>query len=136
MRVLLDGVEDHDRDFVRGLIFITVMTINVEHITHDPGQAWRYPDADHTPSDDLRRPASIRAVADRIGLPYETTRQHLIRMAEIGRAQRLAGGFIIPESVNRDPRYLRMGLNLYLWLLRAVNRLDRLGFGLSEVIVS
>ena len=57
-------------------------------------------------------------------------------MAEHGRAQRLAGGFIIPESVNRDPRYLRMGLNLYLWLLRAVNRLDRLGFGLSEVIVS
>ncbi len=104
MRVLLDGIENYERDFVRGLIFITAMAINVERITNDAGEAWRNAGADTSPPDDMRPPTSVRAVADRLGLPYETTRQHLIRMADIGRAQRRPGGFIIPESVNRDPR--------------------------------
>ena len=134
MRVLLDGIENHERDFVRGLIFVTVMAINVQSITNDVGEAWRYADADTSPPDDMRAPASVQAVAGRLGIPYETTRQHLIRMTDIGRAQRRPGGFIIPESVNRDPRYVRMGLNLYLRLLRAVNQLDRLGFNVAGTV--
>ena len=134
MRVLLDGIENHDRDFIRGLIFIAVMTMNVSHITHDAAEAWRYADAATTPPDDMRAPASVRAVADRVGMPYETTRQHLIRLVELGRASRVAGGFIIPSSVNSDPRYLRMGLNLYLRLLRAVSQLERLGFDFGRAV--
>ena len=134
MRVLLDGIENHDHDFVRGLIFVTVMALNVEHITHDPDQAWRYADARTTPPDAMRAPASVRAVSERIGLPYETTRQHLIRLVESGKAARVEGGFIIPGTVNQDPRYVRMGLNIYLWLLRAVSQLERLGFDVAAAV--
>ena len=128
MRVILDGVSIHGNDFVRGLVFITVMAMNVEGITHDPSAAWLFADAHTTPPDHMRAPATIRAVSDRIGLPYETTRQHLIRMVDLGRARRVDGGFIIPGPVTQDPANLRLGLNIYLWLMRAIAQLDRLGF--------
>ena len=134
MRVILDGVGIHANDFVRGMIFITVMALNVEEITHDPGAAWRFADADTPPPDHMRAPASIRAVSDRIGLPYETTRQHLIRMADAGHAQRVGGGFIIPTPVAQDPVNLRSGLNVYLWLIRAIGQLDRLGFDFDAAV--
>ena len=134
IRVLLDGIEHHDRDFLRGLIFVTVMAMNVEHITFDPGPAWRYADAETTPPDEMRTPVSVRAVSDRLGAPYETTRQHLMRLVELGRAKRVGRGFIIPGEVNQDPRYLRMGLNIYWWLLRAVSQLERLGFDLDAAV--
>ena len=128
MRVILDGVGLHEKDFVRGLIFITVMAMNVERITHDPRAAWRFADAATAPPDEMRAPASVRGVSERVGLPYETTRQHLIRMVDLGRAQRVEGGFIIPGAVAQEPRNLQSGLNIYLWLLRAVGQLERLGF--------
>ena len=134
IRVLLDGVENHDRDFLRGLIFVTVMALNVEHITYDAGAAWRYACAGTVPPDEMRTPASVRAVSDRLGAPYETTRQHLMRLVELGRAERVGGGFIIPSLVNQDPRYMRMGLNIYWWLLRSVSRLERLGFDIDAAV--
>ena len=134
IRVLLDGIENHDRDFIRGLIFVTVMALNVEHITNDAGAAWRYAAADTTPPDEMRSPATVRAVSDRLGAPYETTRQHLMRLVVLGRAKRVGGGFIIPSEVNNDPRFLRMGLNIYWWLLRAVSQLERLGFDLDAAV--
>ncbi len=136
MRVILDGVGIHGNDFVRGLIFITVMAMNVERITHDPSDAWRFAEAHTTPPDHMRAPASIRAVSDRLGLPYETTRQHLIRMVNLGRAQRVDGGFIIPGPVNQDPANLRSGLNIYLWLMRAIGQLERLGFDFDAVVTA
>jgi len=134
MRVLLDGIENHDHDFLRGLIFVTVMAINVEHITFDASEAWRYANVESTPPDDQRTPATVRAISNRIGIPYETTRQHLIRLVERGRAEKVSGGFIIPGTVNQDPRYLRMGLNIYWWLLRSVSQLERLGFDLAAAV--
>ena len=136
LRVLLDGIENHDRDFLRGLIFNTVMAINVRHITFDPAMAWRYADAQSTPSDDMRTPATVRAVSDRLGVPYETTRQHLRRLVEFGQVSRVGNGFIVPGSVNRDPRFLRMGLNIYLRLLRAVSQLERLRLDVAAASAS
>ena len=133
MRVILDGVEIHGKDYVRGLIFITVMAMNVEAITHDPDVAWLFADARTTPPDEMRAPVSVRAVCERTGLPYETARQHLLRMVDLGRAERVDGGFIIPGAVAQDPVNLRSGLNVYLWLLRAVGQLDRLGFDFNAV---
>ena len=134
MRVILDGVGNHENDFVRGLIFITVMAMNVERITHDPSAAWRFADAQTTPPDAMREPASVRAVADRVGLPYETTRQHILRLVDIGRAQRVEGGFIIPGAVAQDPVHLQSGLKIYTWLLRAVGQLDRMGFDFDAAV--
>ena len=42
MRPLLDGADIHGKGFVRGLIVITGMAMNVEAITHDPDVAWRF----------------------------------------------------------------------------------------------
>ena len=131
VRVVLEGIEDQERDFVRGLIFVTVMAMNVGHITHDLETAWRFAHANSPPPDDLRMPVGVRAVSDRLGIPYETTRQHLIRMVEIGRAKRVGAGYIIPATVNLEAPFLRMGLNIYHWLLRAVDQLERLGFDVA-----
>ena len=136
MRVILDGVGIHENDFVRGLIFITVMAMNVERITHDPSEAWRFADAQTAPPDTMRMPVTVRAVADRVGLPYETTRQHMIRLADIGRAQRVDGGFIIPLAVAQDPVNLQSGLKIYTWLLRAVGQLDRMGFDFDAAVAA
>jgi len=134
MRVILDGVGIHGKDYVRGLIFITVMAMNVERITHDPAAAWRFADAQTTPPDSLRAPVSVSAVCERTGLPYETTRQHLIRMVDIGRAARVGGGFIIPGAITQDPINLQSGLKIYTWLLRAVGQLERLGFDFDAAV--
>ena len=133
VRVVFEGVEDHERDFVRGLIFVTVLAMNVGHITQDPEMSWRYAQAASPPPDNLRIPVSVRAVSDRLGIPYETTRQHLIRMVEIGRAKRVEAGFIIPATVSLEPAFLRMGLNVYHWLLRTIDQLERLGIDVAAV---
>jgi hypothetical protein len=137
MRVILDGVGIHEKDFIRGLIFITVMAMNVEDdITRNRDNAWRFADAQSAPPDDMRRPVTVKAVSARLGLAYETTRQHLIRQLEVGQVVRVGGGFIIPTAVIQDPRNLKSGFNIYRWLLRAVAQLDRLGFDFDASIVS
>ena len=136
MRVILDGVGIHGKDFVRGLIFITVMAMNVEAITHDPGAAWRFADAQTPPPDSMREPVTVRAVSERTGVAYETVRQHLIRMVDLGRASRSGGGFVIPVSVAQDPINLQSGLRIYTWLMRAVVQLERLGFDFDAAVLS
>ena len=137
MRVILDGVGIHDNDFVRGLIFITVMAMNVEDgVTRDRDKAWRFADAQTAPPDEMRAPVTVKAVSARVGLAYETTRQHLIRLEAVGQVVRVGRGFIIPTTVVQDPRNLKSGFNMYRWLLRAVAQLDRLGFDFGAAVAS
>jgi hypothetical protein len=134
LRVIIDGIPLHDSNYVRALLFITVMTMNVSHIAHDPKQAWRYADAHNVPPDDMRKPVSVRAVSERLGLPYETTRLHLKRMVGHGEIVRMRGGLITPAAALQDPERLKRGLNVHVWFLRAVAQLHSLGFDFEAAV--
>ncbi len=134
LRVIIDGIPLHDSDYVRALLFITVMTMNVRHISHDPKQAWRYADAHNVPPDEMRKPVSVRVVSERLGLPYETTRQHLMRMVGYGEIVRERGGLITPAAALQDPERLKRGLNVHVWFLRAVAQLYGLGFDFDAAV--
>ena len=86
--------------------------MNVAHIADDPVLAQTY-GIDLVP-DEHRKPVSIHAMAQSLGLPYPTVRRHTLRMIESGMAVRRDGGIIIPtnaieatlENAERNGQYL------------------------------
>ncbi len=136
LRAVIDAVDLHGADFLHTVLYATVITMNVPHITHDRKLAWRYADANSGPPDDMRRPVTVRAAAERLGLPYETTRQNLMRMIEHGDLARVPGGLIAPVAPQQTPARLRYGLNLHVWLLRVIAELYRLGFDVESARVA
>ncbi len=136
LRAVVDAVDLHGADFLHTVLYATVITMNVPHITHDRQLAWRYADASSGPPDEMRRPVTVRAVAERIGVPYETTRQNLMRLIERGDLARVPGGLIAPVAPQQTPVRLQHGLNLHVWLLRVIAELYRLGFDVESARVA
>ncbi|MFN3585853.1 DeoR family transcriptional regulator [Phenylobacterium sp.] len=55
--------------------------------------------------DRLRRPASISALARRLGMSPETVRRHVLRLSERGHLARTTAGLVIPAEVLAQPRF-------------------------------
>ena len=122
LRTLLDGIPVHG-DFMRGALFVAVMSGNSRHIAYDPKLAWRYATADEAPPDEIRKPVSIRQVAKELDLPYATVHRNLMKMAADGVFIRQGGGFIIPKAVVQRPAYLASGLRMHLWFVGMLKEL-------------
>jgi biotin operon repressor len=90
---------NYDGDFVRAIIVMTIMQANVQHLGRDPARAEGMGDV----SDDRLRPISALAIANSLGVPRETVRRHIHRLAEAGVCRRVTGGYIIPEAVLARP---------------------------------
>ena len=78
------------------LLFLGIVRQNVEHL----GLADLRGDDGAPLPDRLRRPVSAAALARRLGLPTETVRRHLVRLAEEGLCRSLGRrGVIVPAEV-------------------------------------
>jgi DeoR/GlpR family transcriptional regulator of sugar metabolism len=55
------------------------------------------------PPDEVRRPISVLAVANSLGLPYETVRRYVTKLIRLGRCGRVKGGIIALASGLRRP---------------------------------
>jgi hypothetical protein len=85
-----------------GLIVQAIFAANTAHLdvrTTDPSIAG--PDA--VLPDDVRRPISVSRLARSLGLPFETTRQHVNRLIDAGLCVRVRGGVIVPKASVQRP---------------------------------
>ena len=128
LRTLLDGIPVHG-DFLRGALFVTVMSANSRHIAYNPKLAWRYATADEAPPDELRKPVSIRQIAVDLDLPYATAHRNMMKMAADGICIRQTGGWIIPTAVLQRPAYLANGFRIHQWFIAMLKELFALWGG-------
>ena len=85
-------------DLVEAVVLHAVMAANAGSFDEDPENARQYASLENVPPDSLRRPISVLAVANSLGMPYETVRRHVNRLVAQGRCVRVKGGVIFPAS--------------------------------------
>lgn len=96
LRLIRAFTDLFDGDLGLAMVFIAAAQAGTEHLRD--GQD--YPDiaaGDFFP-DDLRRPVSVSALARSLGLPVETTRRHVVKLAANGYANRTENGGVIITS--------------------------------------
>jgi hypothetical protein len=110
LRVLRLITEAHDGELLTAIIAQAIIAANTGHLRRPEGLPLSEP---WLPADELRRPISIHALAGSLGLPFETTRRHVKKLADRGRCVRVTGGVIVPaEMLARADNTERAELNL------------------------
>ena len=73
------------------------MTANTAHLDQ-ADQGIRFAGIDSPPPDELRRPVSVLAISEGLGLSFETTRRHVSRLIAKGRCVRVKKGVMAPQA--------------------------------------
>jgi hypothetical protein len=102
---LAEPLTVHIGDVVTGIVFLDLFRANTEHLPDTEAGA---EDAEWTPEgfvpDSLRRPVRAGVLAERLGIPQETIRRHLLRLLDDDRCERNETGYLIPARVlAREP---------------------------------
>jgi hypothetical protein len=90
-------------DLLEALILRAITAGNTNHLDRDPNNPGRFASIDDVPPDEARRPVSILAIANSLGLPYETTRRCATKMLKTGQCVRVRGGLIAPAAKHQQP---------------------------------
>ncbi len=85
-----------DGDMNRALVFIAAAQAGTEHL-RERGDNVELVSGEFFP-DEMRRPVSVSALARSLGIPVETTRRHVVQLAETGFARRTGSGGVIVTS--------------------------------------
>ncbi len=86
----------HDGDPIKAIIFTAIWSANSSHLRPDLG----FYASDDPPPDDMRRPITISAIAESLGMPNETVRRYVKKLIADGLCQTHGHkGVIIPRSV-------------------------------------
>ena len=80
-------------------LFMTIIRINVEHITSDPERTRRHAGLDAIPADRDRLPVTLRALARAEQQPYPTVRRRVAALVARGLVEETDGGLIVPARV-------------------------------------
>jgi len=125
VEVLSDAAEG---DLMAGLIFSAIVQANVSPISKDPRLGKTYGQMDAIPPDELRSPVSVNALAESLGIPYETTRRHVNKLIKDGFCVKVgARGVIVPAEVIASPRLMKSGLQQYSHLMHFLGQLKEIG---------
>lgn len=134
LRVMDGAITPHDADYVRTIVLGTIMSLNAASFNYDSNEAWRYGTTENPPPDELRRPANLTAIAQSLGLPYETTRRHINALVERGYCARDQNkGIVIPTAVLQRPDMLRVGFEITRRFAQAIAELKRRDFDFSAI---
>jgi len=136
LELIMRGVDAlghaHGDDLLKGLVFSAIWTANVRHITAGAGNV-KYGGLTDIPSDEMRRPVSISALAASLRMPYETVRRHASDLIRRGIAVRSGGkGIVIPRAQLETPAQLEAIRTSYAHITRMVSDLHRAGFDFSD----
>lgn len=102
LRAILAGADASGGDITTAIIVVAVMDADIGHLDADPVLARRYATYEQAPPNGFRRPSSARAIAARLGLPYETVRRRLEPVIASGRCIRTAQGIYSPTLSRAD----------------------------------
>jgi len=89
------------------LLVLAINQANIAPLTRDPAARARYGALEAPAPDDARRPVSINAVAASLGLPFETARRRIRRLAAAQVCNLSPEGVVVPASYLASPDYLR-----------------------------
>lgn len=89
------------------LLVLAVNQANIAPLTRDPRARALYGALEAPAPDDARRPVSINAVAASLGLPFETVRRRIRRLAAAQVCQVSAEGVVVPASFLASPSYIQ-----------------------------
>lgn len=85
----------HGGDLLRGIIFTAVAVANSEHLSAG---------GDPVGGDGEKRPVSVLAISNSIGVPYETTRRYVNMMVRDGQCERHGRrGVVISDQAFLEP---------------------------------
>ncbi|WP_293681094.1 hypothetical protein [uncultured Phenylobacterium sp.] len=87
------------------LLVLAINQANIVPLTRDADARARYGQLDAPAPDDERCPVSINAVAGSLGLPFETTRRRIRRLAGGGTCIVSPEGVVVPASFLASPAY-------------------------------
>jgi hypothetical protein len=106
------------------LLVLAVNQANIAPLTRDPAARQAYGALEHAAPDDARRPASVNAMANSLGIPFETTRRRLKRLEAAGVCTIVpAAGVVIPEAFLTSPAYLQSVMAAHTRLVGFYGRL-------------
>ncbi len=136
LRIVECGLEAHENDLVRALIFSAVMSANARPYTADPQAAWDYATLAQSPPERERRPVTVTEVARLTGIPFETARRHVAVLLRDKDLVRVRGkGVINPLQSPRDALLHRSGALVMSRFVQFVGDLARLRFSFETLQV-
>jgi DNA-binding Lrp family transcriptional regulator len=118
----------HRRDVIDPLLRTALLQANEGHIDRDPELRRRYATLDDDVPDNLRRPASINAIATSLGIPFETARRRIGAMADAGVCVITAKGVIVSSAATGSPAYRAACAVQFEKLHGLYDRLRAIGF--------
>jgi len=121
----------HRTDLLTAIITQAIIAANTSHLSDAPAHEDRYAGRNDLPPDEARRPVSVLALADSLGLPFETTRRRVNKLIEAGRCVRVRGGVIVPSSVLDRKRYFDAQETNIGYVQHFVRGLRRIGLELD-----
>jgi len=89
------------------LLVLAINQANIAPLTRDPEARARYGALDAPAPDGERRPVSINAIAASLGLPFETARRRIRRLAAERVCAVSSEGVVVPASFLASPTYLQ-----------------------------
>jgi DNA-binding Lrp family transcriptional regulator len=94
-------------DPLDALLVLAINQANIAPLTRDPNARARYGQLEAPAPDAERRPVSINAIAASLGLPFETVRRRIRRLAAADVCTVSGEGVLVPASFLASPTYLR-----------------------------
>lgn len=95
-------------DLVTALVLMDTIHANTEHLADTDGgtdtQGW---DPVGFIADEQRRPVRAAALSERLGIPPETVRRHLVRLIEAQQCERTGFGYVVPSRFLVENGYVR-----------------------------
>ena len=123
-----------DGDLHKALVFVAIVSANVQHISHTSVESHAYGGLDNAPPDEARRPVSTHALAQSLNLPYETTRRNVNKLIESGACVRVPGqGLVITTSYLSSPQNIGNMIQCLTALQWFLGSLRRAGFDLNAL---
>lgn len=93
---VLESVKQLYGDAVMGMLIVTIIAANVDHLLADPELDRQYGDQDAPPPDQLRRGITVRALARRADMPFETARRRVNELLAHDMLENRPDGLIFP----------------------------------------
>lgn len=122
----LESVTELYGDVVSGMLAVTVIAANVEHLIEHASLGDQFTDQDTPPPDELRKAITVRELARQTGMPFETVRRRVNELRAHDILEHRDDGVILPARVLLRPRHMADNVRIvghFHWLLATLSDL-------------